>query len=232
MYQKEKEEVIISAAYDMADKIYYMNNKIMRNSGVDVDDFRQDATMYILNLYRTGYMYIDDYHNPRGMVFTLLKMFYRNTLTTARRNFKNKNVSLNVEVDTEGTEYLETISEKTLMDPEQWSIKSLEVQRGESLLSNIVNSFDKRPFETFKYRYFDTENKKISAYELAKMISKGYTMENILKEYGVYTKNIGKNSKSAYVYKKTRQVANKFRELVSKLDENDREAIAYYVVDL
>ena len=156
MYQKEKENHIIEVTYEMAEKVYNVNYKKLANLGIEKEDFAQDAVMYILDLYRKDYIFLEEGRNPRGMIFKMLSLFLKNTMTVKIRLQDRRAASLNTFY--EDVERIELQSEKTLMNPEQWSLKSLEVSRGKMLLEEIVESFEDIPFGTIKHTYVDKGN--------------------------------------------------------------------------
>lgn len=229
MYQKPGENKIIKTAYEMSEKIYRMKSLSMKNLGVEIEDFQQDAALYILNLYRKDYMYLDKDRDARGMVFKMLSQYSQNYFRKYLRNKGKHAGSLNNSVN-KNVEKLELISREEQLNPEDWSVINLEKIRGEKLLKEIIEQLNILPFKTRKHEYIGKENKKLSEYNLAKMIISGYTMKDILKEYNVYTPNTGTSSKAVFVNKKVHEVSDKLKSIVNKLDENDREAITYFVV--
>lgn len=232
MYKKEREEEITNAAYRMADKIYNMNIASVKNVGVDKDDFRQDAVMYILNKYRNEEMYMDEGYKPEGIIFTFLSRFYLNYIKEfVRKNRELKLLDLPAKNGKSGTA-LDYVADSEQLNSEELAVLSKEKERAEKLLDKIISNFENLPYPTRKYEYVNKENKKLSEYRLAKLIIKGYTMGSILKEYDSYTTNIGTNSKAHFINKKVHLVMEKLSDIVSKLEENDTEAIKIFADSL
>lgn len=229
LYLKEKENEIVKATYEMSKRIYRFNAAKMRRFDIDMEDFKQDAALYILGLYRKDYMYLDESTDPRGMIFKMLVQYSRNYIRKYERHSKRHAKSLNIK-DSRGLEILESISKEEELDPEEWSVEQLESERVKKLFEEIAEQFETLPFRTRKHQYIGKSNKTFSEYNLAKMIFDGYNMKSILEEYNVYTKNIGKSSKAVFVNKKVREVSDKIKSIVSKLDEDDREAIVNFAI--
>jgi len=227
-----KEEKIIKASYEMAEKIYRINYKSFFGYSIDLEDFQQDAVMYILKLYRDGYMYTDDSYDIRGMIFTMLRQYVLNYLRKYYR--RSKRMADNIRQNNLGefdTNYLVVENIPALpnnKEVEETVVMQESIEQGKKVLGKIIQNFSISPLKTRKHIYINTENNKISEYQIAKLVTEGHNIESILKEYNVYTSNIGTSSKAVFVYRKVQEVLDKLKTYIEQLEENDKKAVALY----
>jgi len=232
MFDVKKEELIVSAAYEMSEKFYAINGKRMRVLNIDKDDFMQDSVMYILKIYRNGYMHLDEDRNPRGMIFNMLRLFAYNYTSAKNKDRFRESVSLEKPTDEYGNTPLDLIKEESMMDPEQYTTVIYESKRAEKILKNIIENLDVTPFKTVTHLYVGKSGISLSEYNIGRLILKGYNVEKILKEYEVLPNKSEQDSRYVYVKRKINQVSNKLKKAFNKLNEDDKKAIEIYALKI
>lgn len=230
------EELLVDAAYEMAQKKYNIYRTQFKSLSIDKDDYIQDAVMYILDLNKKGYMHLDKNRDPRGMIFTMLGRFTKNMFQVVSR--KRKKYSLSLDKKMPGSEddrnYLDTIEDKSRA-PDIEDDLSDKLAIGKSLLDEIVDKLSVVPYKTRKHEYIGRypalSNRpiKLSEYNIAMLLLMGNGSDDILRIYDAYAKNIGASSRATIVYRRINEVIKKLADMINSYSEVDREYIKLYI---
>lgn len=220
-------ETIVDAAYRVAPKVYYTKN--WKNTNYDLDDFVQDAAMYILELYNDRYFPLDR-ENIDGMIYKMLKTFSFNK-NRSLQNKASKTFSIN-STDSDDKPSATTFLPADTLDPSQEEA----LDYAKELLEEIVeNDMKDQPFMTRKHTYrgkLDTWGDtgfELSEQNIAKLLLSGYGSTDIMNIYDSFADNIGASSKATYVYKKVNHVIDKLADVINQKPDYERKAIADYM---
>lgn len=235
MANQLREEELVSAAYEIAEKMYNIYWRELNSLRVDKDDYLQDAVIYILDLYKKDYMKIDDDKRPHGMIFTMLKRFTKNYFQKSARVNKRNQLTLNRPMGEDETELLDKLPSNLGGDPEEIAIDQETYEEGEQLLYEIIEEFDVVPYRTTKHSYKGNhpilgKNLKLSEYNIGRLLLMGLDEYEILKVYNVYQKNIGASSTATYVHRKVKNVIDKLADIIKQgYSEEEIESIRAYL---
>jgi hypothetical protein len=217
------EESIAGVVYKVAPRVY---GKKCWPDHYTLDDFVQDAAMYIIRLHRENY-FPTDRPNIDSIVYRLINGFFvmNKTAELGRR----RTVSLDEAIVNSG-DTGEITFKDMILSSEYHEDATLY---GKSIIETIFEKMDFRPYKTKKYEYRGNIGGSeiiLSQKMLAGLVFGGMTMRGILSVYGYGdVRNIGAHSQANYVYHKVYDTLEKIRNEFQKLDDKEKTEFVKYI---
>jgi len=214
---------LVDITYKIAPAVYSKYD--WKNLKYSIEDFTQDAVMYIMDLYDRDYLDLT-LNNIGPLINRMLNGHFVYNMYKKHQKH-SKEYSLNKTKDTESS------SQEFIDDLKDESPDSEVLLLGEDFLKAFIDNLSFIPYSTRKYKYKGYTDKsgeiELTESNLAKLIISGYTLHQILKIFNVDTNNIGASSQASYIAYKVRNIINKLALLINNEEPNIREAIKLYL---
>jgi hypothetical protein len=227
---------IAEIAYKAAEIVY--NKQRWDRTKYDIDDFKQDAAMYILDKFKAGYF---DGSTPDigPIVYRLLNGHYvynqyRSTKRVRDEAQLNDPVEYMPELGSLGRrpEYLDLVQDER-PTPEEYSIHEKAISAGEHIVNYVVDKLNTQPFNTRKHAYvgyIDDIEIPLTESIVGKLIVEGKTLHEILDIYGYHdVTNAGLSSQTAYIAKVIKRTTQRIADIVASLSDTEKECAESYL---
>lgn len=226
------EEEFVAEVYKVAPIVY--RGRSWLGSKYSEDDFVQDAAVFMLEKFRDKYFDVtrDDL---KPIIYRLLNGYFSlNKIKLKKRD--RSTFSLNdIEKGLSGVhaekEKIDFIYDKDLNAEEEINYNE-SVNSGKELLLGIIDTLEFQPFRSRKHTYKGRVGKKtieLTEANLARLVSSGYKLHDILKVYGYNVTNAGSTSQTTFIAHKVKNIIEKLANKVNELTITERRDVETFL---
>lgn len=241
------EDDIISIVYKVAKNIFYKRN--WSGTGITVEDFEQEAAMYILNKYREGYFKNRTHKDIAGAIIgTLNNFFVRNmhqtsTEYTTSEYYKGQETNKEdiearddgVSIEDKGTSKLAAAYVSSEESPSDYAEREIMAAEGKEIVDKLLDSLNKDPYKTYKHAYtgiVDGKEVEMSEYIIAKLFLEGYTHKEIADIFTTFEEEhdyYSHTSRGSYVQKRVKDIIYYLSNNLNALEDDKLEKVKVYI---
>lgn len=227
-YTQEYLDDLIEATYRVAPKVYKKYTWDARFQ-YTVDDYAQEAAMYIFDLFKQQYINLpNNIGKIDNLVYSLLDKHWTFNKYTSLRTSGNHEVSrLHVEdIDDSGFQalgvYLDSVSDDTDNQEDRLAIKI-----GKDILNDLINNtFSYTPYRNAKHTY-EYKGQRLTEKMLAELVLSGKSPNAIVELIGYSSKD--NTPPTVMLRRRYKTIIDKTAEAIKKLSLGDRKYIERYL---
>jgi len=228
-------ETVISIAYDVAPSIY--RTKRWDNTLYTLDEFRQDAAIYIYEKYEQGYFEGKTEEQLRPMVYGMISgWFLRNTLQVTSK-YRARYIPANEsDTDEETPHSIRTaLSTSNIPTPSEELDAEVDTALGREVADKLVQSLSPIPYKTRKHKYalkIDDEEVLANDQLIAELLLAGLDYKDIAQILSPPLPNQHKyyshNAASSYIGTKAHEVFQKLMKRADTLTPEEKRMLMRY----
>lgn len=228
-------EHLIDIAYKVAPNIYYKRN--WSNTGMDQDEFVQQAAIYIFDKYNEGYFKGKQAHEITPMVIGMIQGWFIRNMHQTAVNKSKRQTALNQVVSAEDDrEAIDLLVDDDAITPDEY-VSEADFRVAKKILNQLLKNFSDSPFPSRKHRYIADRipgfGKNVEASErvLIDLVLRGRTVKEIANYYK--SKDAGEyyshDSKASYISHKVSQAIDKLANMLNALDDDEQAMVKDYI---
>jgi hypothetical protein len=229
-----KAEDVVRIAYVAAFNAYSRFNWKDIESQYPLEDFKQDAAMYILDKFNEGY-----FDASQGDIFPIVyRLINGHFIYNKYVEYRDVEyvLPLNRPVDfgnpgQREVEYLDGIADPERPNPEDLLFKEVGAKSGKEIVKDILKELSVQPFNTHKYEYvgiIDGNRVDLTEVSVGELILQGKGLHDILNVFGYEVSNSGSTSQTAYIAKIVKRTRDKIVEVIKCLETDGQCSIRDY----
>jgi len=223
-----REDEVVKESYKAANTVY--SNTNWDGASGSREDFRQEAAMYIIKKFRSGY-FDGSRKNLFPIIYRLIDGYFAYNTKKSMDRESLVETSLNRTFSTRhdsDIEYLQLLADTR----HRYAIE--DVIHGENCIVKIIGKLDPKPIPTRKHKYqceLDGKAHKLNEALVGALLVSGRDLHYILDIFDCGTSWSGGSSRSAYIAKIVSRTKYKILEEVKGLPEEAKESVVGYFSD-